>query len=123
MLLRRLSRSIFASLHAVEQRWVLQPAQLSSSTVDVDQHGRNPEIPVCSTLKVPCVVDVHSSELEPPFELVNEPQPCEAVAQPTVKHPSEWLVNVKSFLLGSQLDLLKLKPTFRDVLRAEGKVR
>lgn len=38
------------------------------------------------------------------------------------KNPAEWSVNVKSFLLGSQLDLAKLKPTFRDVLRAEGKV-
>lgn len=36
--------------------------------------------------------------------------------------PREWSVNVKSFLLGSQLDLSKLKPQFRDVLRSEGKV-
>lgn len=35
---------------------------------------------------------------------------------------AEFSVNVKSFLLGSQLDLAKLKPSFRDVLRAEGKV-
>lgn len=38
------------------------------------------------------------------------------------QRPAEWSVNVKSFLLGSQLDLVKLKPQFRDVLRAEGKV-
>lgn len=38
------------------------------------------------------------------------------------KKPAEWSVNVKSFLLGSQLDLVQLKPQFRDVLRAEGKV-
>lgn len=38
------------------------------------------------------------------------------------QQPAEFSVNVKSFLLGSQLDLVKLKPNFRDVLRAEGKV-
>jgi hypothetical protein len=37
------------------------------------------------------------------------------------EHKSEYVVDVKSFLLGSHVDLAKLKPKFQDVLRAQGK--
>jgi hypothetical protein len=65
---------------------------------------------------------------KPSSKMMSVPRPIPENLDPVACFESsyltktEWSVNVKSFLLGSQLDLIKLKPQFRDVLRAEGKV-
>lgn len=46
-----------------------------------------------------------------------EAQPAAGAAT----NKTEYVVDVKSFLLGSHVDLVKLRPKFQDVLRAQGK--